>query len=247
MWRWWFWLAESNTCDTACCAALPCIFSHTLDAKRNVIWREKGSIWRTATLSWSNGDHLSLPSERRRIRRYDTTGCLHRKQRAMTVAGFFLNRNEGHLSNTGQAALSPHHQCQKIRHRKLECGPDWVWYPLIQKATLKNIAANELWVAELKCFPWMALTVARGTSQFLLQGSLCLDLLHDWLLSISWHQSAPLGCLQQSPQWWRKWQRVLTDQNQTPRSLWPDANAQIVLVTPAQWHAHTNSMYVPVN
>lgn len=158
-----------------------------------------------------------------------------------------LNRNKGHLSNTGQAALSRRHQCQKIRHRKLECGPDWVWYPLIQKATLKNIAANELWVAELKCFPWMVLTVVRGASQFLLQGSLCLDLLHDWLLSISWHQSAPLGCLQQSPQWWRKWQRVLTDQNQTPRSLWPDANAQIVLVTPAQWHAHTNSMYVPVN
>lgn len=68
-----------------------------------------------------------------------------------------------------------------------------------------------------------------------------------WLASKYILTLAQLGCLQQSPRWWRKWQRVLTDRSLTPCCLWPDANAQTVLVTPAQWHSHTNSKYDPTN
>lgn len=122
MWRRWFGLAESNTCRCRelCCSGLPFLSFAECKKKgeRNVIWRAS-NIWHTMTLCRGNSNHLSSPSEKRKIRRYDTTGCLHRKQRGMTVHGF-LNKKKQRPSfkhrafPLQKAALSRDHQCQKL-------------------------------------------------------------------------------------------------------------------------------------
>lgn len=73
-------------------------------------------------------------------------------------------KNKGHLSS----AEFSHTKCSteltpvsEIRHGKPECCPDWASY-IHPRATLRT--TDELWVAALKCFPWMALTGATAAS-----------------------------------------------------------------------------------
>lgn len=91
---WWLILKSWRQCLQMQLAVLLCtVFSPQMhNAKGNVIWRKIGSIWHNMTLSRGNGNHISSPSEKRDVCRYEKTGCLHRKQRGMTVHGF-LNKN----------------------------------------------------------------------------------------------------------------------------------------------------------
>lgn len=158
MWKWWLWLAESDTCVCNELRCLTSLFSLTPNAwKRCYLKKNKQRV--TQHDSQGNGNHLSLSCERRKIRRHDTMDCLH-WNRELWQSRVLKQKNK-----KTKAALSRCHQCQKLGTKN---------YIAVQRGFVTSKTTNELWVAELKCFPWMAVSGARAARQSLLQESRCL-------------------------------------------------------------------------
>lgn len=136
MWRWWFWLAEGDTCRCSklCCSGFspPC-------KERNVIWR-KSNIWHTMTLDRGNSNHPSLPFQKRKICRYDMTGCLLRKQRGTTIHGSLNKKKKAVFqaqSFPTQNVAPSWHQCQKLGTEN-QCVVQTGRLTLIQEQCSKN-------------------------------------------------------------------------------------------------------------
>lgn len=140
------------------------------------------------------------------------------------------------LQNT---ALSTHHQCQKIRHRKLECCQDWVWTSIQEERskTTKWTVSGRAEMFPMNGFNWSE------DDQAVSAAGIPVPLFAAWLAS-KYILTSVSSTLQ-----FAAISMVTTEM--TAGSDRPDHNPHAVCShVPmhrllAQWHTHTN--YDPMN